>query len=216
MITNVYKKGNEYFKIIHRDIYKVRGWRDGSFDVIYDIGANIGLFSVFMKMRHPMAEVIAVEPSMECLLYLRYNVNMFNIKIEEIALGNGKPLYIQRRGHILDSMFVEQSKGYNIESITLYDLFRKYGGERYFLKFNCEGGEKYLIGDELSENIISNALQASFQVHYKTDDTPFEHWLDLDTYDKWFFDTFDKTHKIAKYSLLNKSGSTQYCLVKRK
>ena len=216
MISNRRGKGNETRKILFKDIYRIRGWKDGTLDTIYDIGANLGIFAVMMRFRHPKARVIAVEPSLECLLYLRSNLDFLDIHLEEVAMGNGDPLYLKSRGHILDDMFVEEPNGYMVQTMTLGDLYKKYGGKKYMLKFNCEGGEKYLIGDKASEDVVRNSSYSMFQIHYQSVDTPFSNWLPESAYETWFNETFGETHVITKYKMGNKLGTVQFILYPKK
>jgi len=210
MISNVYNHGNEFKSIVAKDVYGVKDWKEGSFDVIFDIGANIGFFSVFMAMRHSWSKIVALEPCIEVCNYLKQNVNMLNVVIEEKALGDGIPLQLKARGHLLDAMFVEKGDGYKVESISLKNLFDKYcdSSTRYFIKLNCEGGEKYLMNKE-SELILQNASQVSMQIHFKTDNTPFDNWLTLEEHQQWIADTFIN-HKVKYYKLSVKRGIAFY------
>ena len=59
--------------------------------VFYDIGSNIGYYSLLAEMENPNIKVIAFEPASGPLYYLRENVNINNFKnitVEDIALSN--------------------------------------------------------------------------------------------------------------------------------
>jgi FkbM family methyltransferase len=60
------------------------------FATVVDIGANTGLFTLFIKARSPSASIIAVEPMPEALRALRQNIDLHNLSgvaIHDCALG---------------------------------------------------------------------------------------------------------------------------------
>ncbi len=128
MISDSKNRGNEVKLIVNRDIYQVRRYADNYFHSILDIGANLGIFSVFMRMRHPDATIVAVEPCMETCQYLRQNINMLNIHVQEKAFGNGQPYYFTPRAeaHMLNNMFLPKQE----QSLEIRDLSPQF--ERLF------------------------------------------------------------------------------------
>lgn len=61
--------------------------RDG--DVVFDVGANIGVYAIYMALRHPRARVIAFEPEYANLHLLRDNIfaNGLQDRIEVYAMA---------------------------------------------------------------------------------------------------------------------------------
>jgi len=214
-IISIKKQGNEHRKIVLKDCYRIKDIPEGSLDAIFDIGASVGIFSVLMKMRHPFAKIIAVEPLLEATKVMKDSFYCHGIFLEEKALGNGKPIHFRERGHILDGLCTEKDEGIEIKTITLGDLFDEYRcklTDKYLLKFNCEGGEKYLIGDKRAEEILYHAKYICFQIHYKSPSTNFDEWLSLEEYEKWMKKIFTN-HNITKYYCYNKEGTVQYKIV---
>lgn len=82
-------------------------------DVVYDIGANIGLFTCFLSQQVPQGEVIAFEPYPPNVEQLRRNVsyNEGNARIFEIALSD-------RHGTINFDQPPDEKVGYGTASIT--------------------------------------------------------------------------------------------------
>ena len=73
----------EYTKIFVRLIKRV--------DVFYDIGANIGYYSLLAELESPRVKVVAFEPATGPLFYFRENVsinNCQNIRVEALALSH--------------------------------------------------------------------------------------------------------------------------------
>jgi FkbM family methyltransferase len=108
-------------------------------DIVIDIGANIGGFSIpaSKKARH----VYAIEPMTTEMLRenIRLN-NVENITVLDLALGNGAANKIEWGG---------RSK--IIKTKTLADIKNICGGCD-FIKIDCEGGEWEIRAEEL-ENI---------------------------------------------------------------
>ena len=221
MISNQKNEGkSEVGNIVHKDLYRVQNYPQNYFDYIVDIGANIGIFSVMMRMLHPKATIIAIEPAEETFAYLQQNTNMLNIITERIALGDGSRLYFQERPdkHILNHMFVKEKGEQWSDSSTLYGLFDRYNmlvKNRYMLKFDCEGGEKSLVNDPFSESIIRNAEHVSMEIHFQSRSTPYKHWLTYDEYNSWVRSAFQDTHSIDYYCSSKNQGYGHYCLVKK-
>ena len=207
-------KGNEYNKIVRKDCYNIQKIPSDSLDTIFDFGASIGIFSVMMKMRHSKAKVIAVEPLKSATKFIKRNVHAHGIYLEEKALGNGESFYLYERGHILDGIYSPIGEGEKVESIKLVDLFNQYQcklTDRYLLKFNCEGGEKYLVGDKESEKVLYYAKYVTMQVHFKTLFTNFDSWLEHKDYLDWITKTFTH-HKIENNHRYNKRGTSHYTI----
>ena len=60
-------------------------------EVFYDIGSNIGYYSLLAEMENPNIKVVAFEPASGPLYYLKKNVDINNlkkIKVEDIALSD--------------------------------------------------------------------------------------------------------------------------------
>ena len=212
MITDHKSSLAELRRIIWEDIYRVRKYQEGYFDTIFDIGAHIGVFSLFMRMRHPRTKIIAVEPCRETLKCLRQNLNKMRIRIEEVALGNGRELYFAPEKLSHSHRFVTEPTGnYIVQSVTLPELFEKYKcqyTDRYMLKIDCEGGEKYLIGDPEAEKIFYHANHISIEVHFGK----FEDRLTFGEYREWL--KHIPSHSIGYHFSSRKVGCGNFVLEK--
>ncbi|MHC4237071.1 MAG: FkbM family methyltransferase [Planctomycetota bacterium] len=219
MMGMVKRHNTDFEYIVGRDSYRVRDWPAGSFETVVDIGANIGIFSAYIRMLQPSARIIAIEPSNDVYSHLCSNTRLFRVETEQIALGDGSPLYWRRRKNILDSVFVkeEDENSYRVESITLSNLFAKYDVDyekSYMIKLDCEGGEKYLFGDEFSENILRTAEQVSMEVHFRSDESRPSFWPTWYEIDEWVKGLF--THHSIEYYISSKTGGYgHYCIRSR-
>ena len=221
MISNNKNDGqSEVRMIVTNDIYKVASLLPGDLDFIVDIGANIGVFSVMMRMKHPRAKIIAVEPCIETKYYLEKNTDMLNIDVLPYALGDGGEVsFLNIDDNLLRNVFISNKHNtYHVESLTLGNIFDKQKldmSQNYLLKFDCEGAEQFLIGDPIAENIIRNSLQTSLEIHFKSEKTPYDFWLDFTSYNDWVYKNFSDSHLINYYKSRKNSGYGHYC-IKRK
>lgn len=107
-------------------------------DIVLDVGANIGAFS--LKICGRVKHVYAIEPII--VDSLKNNIilnNVKNITVFDYALGNG----------LQKIEWLENSK--DMECISLSELIIKCGGKIDILKCDCEGGEWCIIEDDLKK-----------------------------------------------------------------
>ncbi|RWA06966.1 hypothetical protein EKO27_g8138, partial [Xylaria grammica] len=80
--TSCYATSEEEAKFIYKEIFE-----DGCYDVaglpeapfVVDAGANIGMFSLFVKQKFPAAKVLAFEPAPETYSILRRNLELHGL-----------------------------------------------------------------------------------------------------------------------------------------
>jgi FkbM family methyltransferase len=81
-------------RFVHREIFLECCYDIGSLPgrpLVADVGANIGLFSVFVKRRYPEAEICAFEPVPHTAAVLRQNIRLHQlagVTVHEVALGS--------------------------------------------------------------------------------------------------------------------------------
>jgi len=211
----------DFHSTIVSDNYKVRNLAANSLDFAVDIGANVGFFSVFIKMLQASAEVYALEPDPRTYKYLKDNTKNLEITADNSALGDGSKVALTKDyGNCnTGNIFTPTDYG-DIDSITLPQLFNKYDrsiDERYLLKIDCEGGERFLIGDAESEEIICRSVRTVMEVHFPnvTKDNQFLHCPTYEEYAGWINSTFANTHSIEYYASSKYRGIGHYNLVRR-
>lgn len=81
---------NEIFSDNYKVLEKKIEFKKG--DVVLDVGANEGMFSIFISMLFPQARVIALEPVPDTFETLKANIALNKCKnIEPYNIGLGKP-----------------------------------------------------------------------------------------------------------------------------
>ncbi|MCI0746941.1 MAG: FkbM family methyltransferase [Verrucomicrobia subdivision 3 bacterium] len=130
-------------EIVHDDIYGLRKLR-GPVRTVIDIGANIGVFSIFAKLLFPNAKVIAVEPGESAFRFLSCNVSTLGIEQEACAIGakNGPGSLIVAdeltRAKLSDG---ESAGSQKCRIITFESLVERLNAPVDVLKLDCEGAE---------------------------------------------------------------------------
>jgi len=153
-----YRK-NTVDELIFRDSFNndiffsgVPEYKPKSGDVIIEIGAHIGTFSVLASSKIGNGKIFAIEASADTFNFLKINRALNhceNISIHHLAISdrNGKcTLYHYKGnwGHSLVKKLSGQSE--EVKCSTLSDFFRNNQISRCnFMKFNCEGSEFPII-----------------------------------------------------------------------
>lgn len=84
---NTYETDFVVGEIFHHKTYLKHGIQISNTDVIFDVGANIGLFSLFVKEMAPEATIFAFEPSQNVFNILSLNTNEYGEKIKCFPWG---------------------------------------------------------------------------------------------------------------------------------
>ena len=139
-------------------------------DLILDIGAHIGLFSLFASQFCKNGKIFCYEPIKE-----NYNELLQNIKINNIknifpfncAVSNKTEkikIYLNddESGH---SIFLENSNYVEVDSISINDIFENHSITKCnFLKLDCEGAE-YEIIELLSKKHLGKIEKSVIEYH---------------------------------------------------
>lgn len=142
-------------------------------DIVVDIGAHVGYFTLFAAKRATEGKVIAFEPSNESFLLLEKNIKINsykNIIPEKIAITKikGKQiLYLNRENEISNTIYKQKENlsEEKINTMTLQDIFEKYRLEKIdFLKMDCEGAE-YEIIMNVPSSILNKIQKISMEIH---------------------------------------------------
>lgn len=111
-----------------------------------DIGANIGMFSIFASTLGA-SKVIAIEPVSTTVKILKDNIKQSNLNNIFVVQGlvssiNGESKEIgleDKSGH--NSVYSSSDKTETIGTVTLKSLLNLVDGKNIFLKIDCEGSE---------------------------------------------------------------------------
>jgi FkbM family methyltransferase len=152
-------------EIITEDCYRLKNAKDP--ELIIDIGANIGVFSLRARELFPGARIVAFEPHPVTFSMLQENTAGKDIEVYNVALG---PL-----GYVDFFMGWGKNSGSNqtraaaigIRSMPLLRLLGLVGASvttKTFIKLDCEGAERFLMDDESTAE-ISKAGWVAMEYH---------------------------------------------------
>lgn len=160
---------------------------------IIDIGANVGFFSLMARFLCPDAQVVSVEPDPTSYRDLVQNARHLRIQLVQAGLGDGQPI---RRHEVppaargcYGTRFDAQGNGKDqCPSYALSRFVEVFGLRDLFIKIDCEGAERFLIGDPNSEQVIRESVGIGGEFHS----------LDRSTrdFEKWLHGLVGDTHRI--------------------
>lgn len=139
-------------------------------DLVVDVGANVGIVSLYLAKKFPKCQVIAFEPHPETFEYLKLNVEvngLENVCVEDYAMA-GDLRMVSLGGNVDKNaggvhIFGDGAK---IPTITLPDVIQQ--ETVGLLKLDCEGAEwEILRGADLSNvKRIRGELHTNAQLEY--------------------------------------------------
>ena len=119
---------------------------------VLDVGANIGVATIWFSERCPLARIFAVEPSSEASARLLRNINRNGlgnrVSVLTVALGEGgRPLYLVFGEHSgVSHTDTEPHDGSQmVWSADLKTILEIVGGHVDVMKLDCEGAEYDII-----------------------------------------------------------------------
>jgi len=136
-----------------RQRYLPVDWRSAPGAVVVDIGANVGVFSVWAAHRLSAGRIVAVEPAAEAARFLLANLErnrVSGVSVLQAAVGgrSGDATLHRRGAGALTTLFERDFYGSRfhpaatVRVVTLDDLFALFGiGRCDLLKIDAEGAE---------------------------------------------------------------------------
>ncbi len=165
----------EEFEILWKDIFKNEEYKidfKNSTPLILDIGAHIGLTTIYFKSKYPQARILAFEPNPNTAKILRLNIkanHLENIKVIEAGIWiekGQKPFYVDATSQTPWSWgdsFIENiwnskvpPQPILVKTIVLSGLLTK---PIDLLKLDVEGAEGQIIQESAEKlKIVKNLI----------------------------------------------------------
>lgn len=161
-----------YREIFHHKVYQSPEIKIEQNDIVFDVGANIGLFSIYAS-QFTKAGIYAFEPHPINFKKLERNLSNNNLNVKaikcaisgEVGTGTLTDASISG-GHILkmDSLS-NNHDNLKVEVVTLNHIMDQYGIDRIdFLKLDCEGAEGEIL-NKLSDTLFSKIKKIVLEFH---------------------------------------------------
>lgn len=130
--------------IVLNDAYGLKRFK--YLENIVDVGANIGIFSLYANTMFPKAKILAYEPCDRSRQYLEKNLDRFNVEIYPNAVGAVRKKVSLSYQENLTACYITPedalfSASQACEMINLDDITAKLKSPIGLLKLDCEGSE---------------------------------------------------------------------------
>lgn len=152
------------FKEMIEDNYGINKISINENDTIIDIGANIGMFSIYVKKKFN-CKVISFEPVTENFNNFKKNILLNNLSLDDFDLHNtaitsvdGDRIKIGTSIKNTGSASVFHKNPINFEYCLTETLNKYITSDCKYLKIDCEGGEYDIIPSILNEINTFNYL----------------------------------------------------------
>jgi FkbM family methyltransferase len=219
-----------YKEVVEKDCYLLKEFSSDFFDDIIDIGANVGMFTMYASFLNSKANILSYEPCKETFDSLVSNTHFLpNVKCMNEAFGDGSILKLYDTGWSGCNLFFKSlekefnCETYGVPSVSLESIF--YNNEisrdgHYYIKMDCEGGERFLLKDKSAIDIIKGSYGSGIEVHFppmgnarKDAMERFSEFPTWETYNEWMNDNFSITHNIVYHCSSKANGSGVYVLL---
>lgn len=174
-----------YGEVVTQDCYRLKQLKFIP-DIIFDFGANVGIFSRFARELFPEALIISVEPHKENFEILERFTDKIDGKTVLLnkAIGKGDMWRATTASNGAGEAYLSEGLGYlkdelvktngvsvertNIESAMPSDLIAEYlrNGMKSVLKLDIEGGENVIWGDKASMDAIKSIDYIAGEIHF--------------------------------------------------
>jgi len=157
-----------------KDQYYVPNLNINKNDVIIDIGAHVGIFSIYYALKYPDALIYSYEPTrrnyanlVKSLEYNKIN-NVFPNNLAVTSDGRDVEMYQPSDNTGGSSMFYNTKLPFEekslAKSIRLKDIIENINGKIRILKIDCEGGEYEILNGNIE--LLNNAEIIMGELHH--------------------------------------------------
>lgn len=157
-----------FLEVFQDEVYE-QVWRPQPGDIVLDIGAYVGMFTVKAAGLVGMAgKVIAIEPGPENYDLLRWNCEgLGNVALVKKAImsttGTGRLYY--SKSAAANSLVTQWSRHVEVETITLDELVAELGTDKIdFIKLDAEGAELEVLKG--ARNVLEKGTRLAIAAYH--------------------------------------------------
>ena len=140
-----------FHEVLNYRVYQIQPkWLKRRPKTIIDLGANIGVTSLFMASQYSSAKIVAVEPHPESAALLRHNLGCLGqrVRVWEAAVSDhtGQARLNLANEAYNASLLRESAKHVQVRAVSMEEILEKEQISRIdILKIDIEGAEKNLL-----------------------------------------------------------------------
>lgn len=182
-----------YGEVVTEDCYRLKtlGFVP---DVIFDLGANIGVFTRYAREMFPNAKIISVEPHLENFVNLENFTSSNNIVFLNMAIGKGVIYRIASDVNGAHESYINDVKGEQvaIDCVMPNKLIENYlqNSQKSYLKLDIEGNENIIWTHPDSMEALKSIDFIAMELHFLT-----SNWTDTDIQNTYkMMEYFNDTH----------------------
>lgn len=134
--------------------------------IILDLGANIGLFAVYILSIKPGASVLSVEASKDTYRVLEKNRKLNKDcawDIKNVAVSDSDDYLTFEEGIVSTSGKLSTTGNVKVKSLRLTSILQNFDEEILLIKMDIEGAEEGVITD--SKDILSRVKNLIIEIH---------------------------------------------------
>lgn len=151
--------------------YGIRDFSYDAFDVVLDLGANVGMFSLVSRVMFPTARIVAIEPDAQAFEALKENLCGLRVDCYRFALGAPPIAYLTPgRTSLANSYRATGQSGEACAAGYLPDVLKHVGissTRRMLVKCDTEGAEQTLLDDPESLEMLRTVPAMGIEVHVR-------------------------------------------------
>jgi FkbM family methyltransferase len=146
----------------------------GAPQVIWDLGANIGLTMAYFACRFPQARVLGVELDADNVGLARRNVAAWANRCEVIHAAvwrdDGEIHYRGLPGGTSSYQVTAEAEGTPVRAVSIATLLREHSGPVDYMKVDVEGAERELLQDGTGWSDRVRCVKVELHGDYTTDE----------------------------------------------
>lgn len=153
-----------YNEVLIKEIYEDKLVRIYEDDIVVDIGANYGFFSLYAKRFNPK-KIISFEPSLGVFELLNENVSDVELHQKAVSGNSGILNFSEIKNSTASSRITNDEQGYMVDVIGINQLHNYLNLEKIdYLKIDCEGSEKEIF-QEITKETLSKINKIVVEYH---------------------------------------------------
>ena len=153
-----------YNEVFMKEVYDDKLVRIYEDDIVVDIGANYGFFSLYAQKFNPK-KIFAFEPSLGVFELLNQNVENVELNQKAVSGNSGILNFAEVKNSTASSRLTNDENGYSVDVVGINELLGFLNLEKIdYLKIDCEGAEKEIF-QEITKDTLYKINKLVVEYH---------------------------------------------------